>query len=639
MIIATAGHIDHGKSVLVKALTGIDTDRLPEEKSRGMSIDIGFAYAVLGNGDVLGFVDVPGHERFVRNMLAGVTGIDLALLVVAADDGPMPQTAEHLAILDLLGVSQGAVAVTKTDRVEPDRVTGVMAQVSDLLAGTALAGAPVFPVSAPTGDGIDDLRTYLERKAAGVRARAQGGGFRLAVDRSFVVRGSGLVVTGTVFSGQVAVDDTLVVSPAGLTARVRGIHAQNRESRTGGIGQRVALNIAGSDIARDRVGRGDWLVAPDLHAPTRRIDTRLRLVAEEGAPLRHGTPVHVHLGAADVTGRVALLSGRQLAPGESGFAQLVLDAETVCACGDRFILRDRSARRTVAGGTVLDSAPPARGRGRPDRLAVLAALQDPDPAVALSGVLAASPSGVDLAWFRRVRNLGAEEAEALWTGADMVRAESRGFATARWQDLAASVLGRLADPGDDAEPRGYAENRLRRAVDPPLSQAVLSLVLDRLAAEKQVSRAGGFVRLPGEGPTLSAADAKLWDQVRPMVAEGGTRPPRVRELAEILGLAPDVTERFLVRMAGAGLLRRVSRNRFYPHEAIRELAAVAEALTAETGEAGFDARAFRDRSGIGRNLTIEVLEYFDSVGFTRRRGDRRQTAKPAEAVFADVAPA
>ena len=284
MIVATAGHVDHGKTSLVRALTGIDTDRLPEEKQRNLTIDLGFAYVPLESGEVLGFVDVPGHERFIRNMLCGVAAIDYALLVVAADDGVMPQTEEHLAILDLLGVDAGAVAITKTDRVDPGRVDDVAEEVELYLDETRLAGAPCFPVSSVEGGGVDALKAHLEAVAGEVRRRPADGHFRLAVDRAFTVVGAGLVVTGTAFSGGVSVDDRLLLSPARIPLRVRGIHAQDRKAESGRAGERLALNIVGPSLGKDDVARGDWVVAEEAHLPARRIDATVRILADETRP-------------------------------------------------------------------------------------------------------------------------------------------------------------------------------------------------------------------------------------------------------------------------------------------------------------------------------------------------------------------
>ncbi|MDA0786737.1 MAG: selenocysteine-specific translation elongation factor, partial [Proteobacteria bacterium] len=411
MIVATAGHIDHGKTLLVKALTGIDADRLPEEKKRGMTLDLGFAYADLENGARLGFIDVPGHERLVHNMLAGVTGIDCALLVVAADDGPMPQTLEHLAILNILGISRGMVALTKIDRVDPARVEEVQAEIELLIGETSLAGAPIYPVSAITGDGIGDLQQRVAEMAAETEARAGNGHFRLAVDRVFTIAGAGLVVTGTAFAGTVTREDRLWIAGHDTEARVRGIHANNQDAETGQAGDRLALNLAGLD--KDDIERGDWLVADPALGLFRKLDVRLHVVADAKRPLRHWTPVHVHLGAQNVTGRVAILGAESAAPGSSVLAQLVLDAPVGACVLDRFVIRDQSAQFTLGGGHVIDLHPPRRGRARAERLDFLAALDTADPVAAFTAALERSPTGFSIGDFAAARNLTKTEMSAV----------------------------------------------------------------------------------------------------------------------------------------------------------------------------------------------------------------------------------
>ncbi|MDA0239063.1 MAG: selenocysteine-specific translation elongation factor, partial [Proteobacteria bacterium] len=444
MIIATAGHIDHGKSLLVKALTGVETDRLPEEKKRGMSIDLGFAYQPLPSGEVLGFVDVPGHERFIRNMLAGVTGIDFAMLIIAADDGPMPQTIEHLAILNLLGVDQGVIALTKIDRVDEARRDDVTLQIQELIADTSLSEAEIMPVSAITGEGVEDLRAYLELMAESIRQRSQDGNFRLAIDRCFTLPGAGMVVTGSVFAGSVRVGDQLVLSPQGIQARVRSIHAQNREAESGTVGERCALNLAGTDVRRNDIHRGGWLLDGVIHNPVPRFDARLHVLPGEPRSLKHWTPVHVHLGAAEVPGRVALLEGKSIAPGESGLVQIVLDRRIGALRGDGFIIRDQSAQRTMAGGRVLDPFSPARGRARPERIAVLGAMEAGSPEVALSALLKQQPGGVELSPFGTAWNLTPDAQSSLWQSVEMKTVGGEGalvgFAVEYWDELGTKIL-------------------------------------------------------------------------------------------------------------------------------------------------------------------------------------------------------
>jgi selenocysteine-specific elongation factor len=365
MIIGTAGHIDHGKTALVKALTGVDADRLAEEKKRGITIDLGYAYAPLPDGSVLGFVDVPGHERFVHNMLAGATGIDVVLLVIAANEGIMPQTIEHLQIVDLLGIEHGIVALTKADLADDDMRGLRVAEVQMLLAKTRLADAPILPVSSVTGEGIAELKALLSTFHTGPE-RASGYP-RLAIDRSFTLQGTGLVVTGTLFSGEVRVDDRLILSPKGIELRVRGLHAQNRQVKSAGAGERCALNITGARLGKEDIARGDWITAEELHAPTSVFDIRLKLLPSEKKPLKHWTPVHVHLAAAHAMGRIALLEGDKLEPGGEAFAQVMLDAPIGALANDRLIIRDQSAQWTIGGGTVIDPFASPRNRRKPER--------------------------------------------------------------------------------------------------------------------------------------------------------------------------------------------------------------------------------------------------------------------------------
>jgi selenocysteine-specific elongation factor len=630
VIVATAGHVDHGKTSLIRALTGVDTDRLPEEKARGMSIDLGFAYRKLGDGGVIGFVDVPGHERFVGNMLAGVTAIDAALLVIAADDGPMPQTLEHLAILDLLGLDRGLVALNKVDRVAPERAEAVAAAIRDLLAETRLAGVEVLPVSATTGEGVEQLRRRLDGLARERGARAGGGNFRLAIDRCFTVAGAGLVVTGAAFAGEVAVGDELVLSPHGTPVRVRGLHVENAAADHGRAGQRMAINLAGS-LGRTEVKRGDWLVAAPAHGPTTRFDARLRLAASEMRPLAHWTPAHLHLGALDVTCRVAVLEGAAITPGGEAFVQIVADRPLGAWAGDRFVLRDQSAQRTIGGGTVLDPDPPARRRRAEARLAQLAALARRDAAEALGALVAASPAGVKLASFARARNLTAAERGALWANVPMVRLGDVAFGRGDWDAMQARIVAAVSGlHATRPERLGPTEGEIRQAVIGTGAAPLFAPALQGLIEARQLLRRGPMLHLPSHQAQPTRGEANLWKRIQPVIEAGGLRPPRVREIAHELDLDLKPLEAFLVRAVELGWLFRVADNRYFPPQALAELARIAEALA---GEDGFNAAQYRDRSGIGRNVTIELLEFFDRIGFTRRTGEFRQPIRAAKDLF------
>ncbi len=638
MIVATAGHIDHGKTLLVKALTGVDADRLPEEKRRGLTIDLGFAYLPVDGGPTIGFVDVPGHERFIRNMLAGVSGIDLALLIVAADDGPMPQTEEHLAILDLLDIRRGAVAVTKTDRVDEQRAAEVVEDIRILLAGTCLEDASIFPVSSPRGTGVAELREFLESMARAIPSRTTAGGFRLAVDRSFHLKGAGLVVTGAVFAGETHHEDRLMVTPGGLEVRVRGIHAQNHESASGAAGQRCALNLTGRGLGRDSVARGDWLVAPALDSPTRRFDARLKVLLSETRPLRHWTPVHVHVGAAALTGRVALLEDRSLRPGEAGLVQIVLDSMTSVAFGDRFVIRDQSARRTVGGGRVIDPFAPGRGRRTPGRLALIKATDEDDPEKALRGMCAASSQGIDLDRFAVARNLSKSDVADAAHRAGTVVAKTAGAGTAvareSWEQaqsgIAKAIAGHHAGASDS---QGIPLDQLRAAAGSDFGRALFEAAVEDLVTSGTIVREAGRLRQAGHRTALPPKDAALWDRISPLLEADQGRPPSVPDLATSLEMPPRTLEQFLVRLGRQGLAVQVSRNRFMTPAMVRQLAGTAERVAAGSPNRRFTARMFRDATALGRNLTIEVLEFFDRSGFTRRIGDERTVLKPAADAF------
>lgn len=642
MIVATAGHVDHGKTLLLKGLTGVDTDRLPQEKQRGLSIDLGFAYSDLGQGYSLGFVDVPGHERFIRNMLAGVAGVDFALLVVAADDGPMPQTLEHLAILDLLGVRCGAVALSKIDRVTPERLEEVAHEVGALLENSSLAGAPVFPLSGLTGQGIDKLRVYLEDAARQMGERDAAGNFRLAVDRSFTVTGAGVVVTGSVFSGRVAVGDQLILSPRGTRVRVRAIHSQNLPSQSGSAGQRCALNIAGPDLEKSQISRGDWLVDGRVHAPTDRFDASLRVQGNETDALKHWTPAHLYLGAADVICRVAVLQDGVLLPGSSGLVQLVLDRPVGAVRGDRFILRDQSSRRTIAGGTVVDPFSPARGRARPRRITWLQAMSREKPDEALRQLLAQSPAGLDLDRFAQAWNLTTEETVNLFAALPLKRIDddsrSWGIAPTHWQAYRQSLLTAVTDwHRQKPESLGPHEYELSRIVTVKVPALVLRRAIIDLIEDGNLARKGSIVHIPSHRPRPSTDDLKLWAKVEPLIIGGGLRPPLIRELAADLGMELRQLEGFLSRAAQSGWLIKVAGNRYFTPEVVLALASIAETLAAEAADGEFDPRSYRDRSGIGRNLTIEVLEFFDKAGLTRRTDQGRRINTPARDIFASSA--
>lgn len=622
MIVGTAGHIDHGKTALLQALTGQSGDRRREERERGMTIDLGYLYTALEPGAPLtGFIDVPGHERFTHNMLAGAQGIDLVLLVVAADDGVMPQTLEHLAIVELLGIPRAVVAITKCDRVEPARVHFVREQITALLSPGPYADAPQIELSSVTGLGVDTLRQTLLHAQHEVAQRNLDGGFRLAIDRAFGVAGSGIVVTGTAVSGQVLVGDTLILGPLGKTVRVRGLHAQNRVAEVAMAGQRVALNLSGERLALEMIHRGQWLTAQWLYAPTQRLDIDLRLLPSEPRAFEHFQPVHVHLGTQDVTGRVALLEGTNLAPGERMLAQILLNAPVQAVKGDPLILRDQSAQRTLGGGRVLDPFAPSRHRRSPDRLTQLRALAVNDRLESVLPVLLAnSEVGVDPQRLERQFN----HPRAAWALPDDIRLiETRQatvlFSARRWQALQADVVQHLARFHElEPDQMGPDRDRLRRFTASALERSTFLSLLDHLLASGAIAASGPWLHLPDHQVRLTDSDQALWLTLQPSFDAAGFSPPWVRELGH-----DEANVRALLRkMARLGLMHQVVRDLFYPDATIQRLAAMLLQLADDNPV--IEVAAFRDALGLGRKRSIQILEYFDRLGLTRRVGDRRQ---------------
>ncbi len=624
MIIGTAGHIDHGKTALVKRLTGVDTDRLKEEKARGISIALGFAYWSQPDGSVIGFIDVPGHEKLVHTMLAGASGIDLLLLVVAADDGVMPQTREHVAIARLLGIDRAVVALSKTDLADADRIAAVRREIEALLADTPFADAPMLPVSAVSGDGLAELGGLLATKARQAQDRQGDGAFRLAVDRCFTLQGTGTVVTGTVLSGAVSVGDHVVVSPSGLPARIRSIHAQNRPAETGHAGDRCALNLAGPGISKDAIRHGDMVLAPVLHAPASRIDAEITLLASESRPLAMWQPVRLHHAAAEVGARVVLL-GDELAPGTTGPIQLVLDSPLAAAALDRFVLRDVSASRTIGGGRFLDLRAPERRRRSPERLAQLSARGLADPAAALNTLLAVPPHHVEIDSFARDRALGLEAADELTQRLGLVRIGALAMPSTHWQALARAV-GTTLDAYHVEHPDlpGMGLERLRLAVAPRQPAPLFRQALARLVEDGTVATAGSWIRRPGHEVRLSPDDEALWTRIAPLIGgEERFRPPRVRDIGQALDRREEDIRRLLRLVGRRGDVLEVALDHFFLRGTLTEMVGIASAL-AGLAPAGFNAAQFRDRLDNGRKVAIQILEFFDRHGVTIRRGDLRR---------------
>lgn len=601
MIIATAGHVDHGKTTLLQAITGVNADRLPEEKKRGMTIDLGYAYWPQPDGRVLGFIDVPGHEKFLSNMLAGVGGIDHALLVVACDDGVMAQTREHLAILQLTGSPTLTVALTKADRVDDARVSDVEQQVQEVLREYGFAGATLFVTAANEGRGIEALREHLQQLPA--RQHVSHQTFRLAIDRAFSVKGAGLVVTGTALSGEVQQGDTLWLTGVNKPMRVRGLHAQNQATERAHAGQRIALNIAG-DAEKEQLRRGDWLLSAKPPEPFSRIIVAL----ENHAPLTQWQPLHIHHAASHVTGRVSLL--------DNNLAELVFDTPLLLADNDRLVLRDISARATLAGARVVALNPPRRGKRKPDYLQWLASLAETtDDGAALAVHLQRGAVNLPaFAWARQLNGDGmrqrVQQHGFIQAGDSLLNAP----VAARWQRKILDTLATYHEQHRD-EP-GPGRERLRRMALPMEDEALVLLLIEQMRESGEIHSHHGWLHLPDHKAGFSDEQAAIWQNVEPLFADD---PWWVRDLARETATEEQTMRLVLRQAAQQGMITAIVKDRYYRNDRIVAFATLIRELDQERGSTC--AADFRDRLGVGRKLAIQILEYFDRIGFTRRRGN------------------
>lgn len=627
MLVATAGHIDHGKTALVRALTGVETDRLPEERARGISIDLGFAYWQAAPDLTIGFVDVPGHERFVRNMLAGIGGVDLALLVVAADDGVMPQTREHLQILCLMGLDRAVVAITKTDRVDAARIAEVCAEVSGILAPTPFANEPIVEIAVPTGAGITKLAALLRAAAADLLLRADDGPFRLAIDRAFTVTGTGTVVTGTILDGAVAVGASVMLAPTGSVHRVRGLHSAGTARQRVAAGSRCAVNLV--SLAVEAIHRGDWLCTPGSAHPTQRIEAQISIPAGADKPLPHDARIHLHLGTADHTARVLLQGTRAVAPGESARVWLTTDTPVLCRTGDWLVVRDAAGRHTLGGGAVIDPFASPRSRRGPQDAEIAAALGTGSAEAALTRLLAIDGHEVDLEHFSRCFGLAEDAAHALADKADAVVLRghpSLAVPRARIVAAQAHVIAALAAfHTEDPSGAGLAARELLRRAAPALSPAASAALLRKMTAAHAIAASGPLLHLPGHKPVYSAGEIPLWNRASAWLGERGDAPFTLAELVAELGMPAPAVEALLDRRVRNGEVWRIDGKKMLLDGALTRLSAQAAAL-AEANGGAFTAAQFRDATGLGRNFAIDLLEFLDCAGLTARQGEARRMA-------------
>jgi selenocysteine-specific elongation factor len=633
VVIGTAGHIDHGKTSLVKALTGTDADRLPEEKKRGITIDIGFAEMDVGDLHV-SFVDVPGHERFVKNMLAGASGIDIVMLVVAADEGVMPQTREHFNICRLLGIRTGIVAITKSDLAEDELLELVKLDVAELVQDSFLENAPVVPVSSVTGKGSEQLKDAIRNVAATLPPRDSDSISLLPVDRSFSVKGHGAVVTGTLISGSIGLDSSLELLPDRLPVRVRGVQSHGRSAERATAGRRVAVNLGG--IEHSGISRGMVLAERDVLEPTQVVDASIEVVKDSPKPLQSRQRVRLHIGTAEILARVKVLNDTgEIIPGTTAFVQLRLEHPVVAVYGTRVILRTYSPQETIAGGTVLDPFPPRhRKKDRSHVLTMLNRIAAADLSkteLLLALIESSVETGVspaDLAartaW---TANFISANLDELKNRGRIVSAGNRVISTDSFDDVAEKIISAVK-ANHESEPlsKGISKEALREKVSRSADTAVFAAVLDSLVRNGAVTVTGDTVAGASGRPQLSLAETAARDLISADLAAAGLEVPKFSDLlakaAAGSGLKPDHARKVLQTLIDAKEIVKVTDDFYFSRAAIdRLIRTLAE--YAEKGDRAIDVSRFKDLAGVSRKYAIPLLEYFDREKVTLRTGDKR----------------
>ena len=607
MIFVTAGHVDHGKTALLEALTGTNTAHLPEEKKRGLTIDLGYAYMPYtdanGQAAVLGFIDVPGHQKFLSNMLAGLGGVDHALLVVSAEEGVKPQTVEHLTLLGLLYFRQITLVITKADRIEPAKIETLINQIHQKFP--QLTDAPYFVTSAYTGQGITELRDYLIAHAAASQLTEKP--FRYAIDRVFSVKGAGVVVTGTAVSGTVKVGDSLYLSH-GEKVRIKAIHAQNQPSEQGVAGERLALNLA--NVEKAEMTRGDWLTALAPDFATDRITVRF----QAQAPLKESNAVHLYHFASHTTAKFNLLSDKQAVKFAQGFAEIILDTPLHIAVGDKLILRSGDDQQTLAGAVVVEIDSPKRHKRTEARLAEVAQLAAAQTPSAYAAVYLAQKA-VEAAKLQWMLQLSAAELAALDLGNSQKWLYQAGFK----QQLQAQVLEKMAAyHAEHQDQLGVTKARLYRMALLAQPEALANFLIDTLIEEKQLLQTRGWIHLPDHRIEFDAKELPIWQQIQPLFATT-TQALWVREVAQALSLDETFTRNLLYKAGKLGYLIPIVKDRFLLSEQIAAFADLIRAFIAEHGE--ISVNQLRDEIQYGRKLTVQLIEYFDRTGFLRRKGN------------------
>ena len=628
IILGTAGHIDHGKTALVKALSGIDTDRLKEEKERGITIELGFAFLDLPNGQRIGIVDVPGHERFVKHMVAGAGGIDIVALIIAADEGVMPQTREHLDICTLLGVKKGLVALTKIDLVDQELRELAIEDIQDFIKGTFLEGAPIIPVSAVTKEGIQEFITTLEKLVIEVEERSSEGPFRLPIDRVFTIRGFGTVVTGTIVSGKIVIGEAIEILPKGLKAKVRNLQVHNEKVEQAVAGQRTALNLQG--VEKASLQRGEVILHPGIVEPTDLLDVELSYLSHSPRPLKNGIKLRFHTGTSHHMAKIFLLGLNELKPGEIGYAQVRLDSPLVALPNDRFVLRGSSVIQTIGGGIVLDAHPHRRKRFKGEATTGLEHLKGGDPSFAITYHLKKGGyRGLALKKLAGYVNIppaimSATLAELL-SQQKIIKFDKEAervidgelYLHLRDDMVIALEKYHTRNPLKHGIPKEELKSKLPVEVDGKLFNSLLS----GLTKEGLLVQEKDKVRLLGHQIALQGKQQELEKKIQEIIHRSGLAPPSMRELSEQLGSSEDEIKQMLSLLSSDGTVVKLKEGTYFHRDSLNELQEKLVSFLRERGT--ISTQEFKSLTGVSRKYTIPLAEYFDSIKLTIRVGDNR----------------
>ncbi len=628
LILGTAGHVDHGKTALIKALTGVDTDRLKEEKERGITIELGFASLTLPGGQRLGIVDVPGHERFVKNMVAGAGGIDMVLLVIAADEGVMPQTREHLDICTLLGVQKGLVALTKIDLVDKDWLSLVQEDIREFLRETFLEDAPIVPLSVVTDTGIPELVAAIEKVASGIRESQDSGVFRLPIDRVFTMKGFGTVVTGTLMSGKVKVGEPMEIHPGRLKAKVRGIQVHNEATETAEAGQRTAVNLQG--VEKETINRGDILTHPGTFEPSLRLDVVFRHLRSVPRKLKNRTLVRFHTGTSEVISRIILLDRDEIAPGEQCFAQILLEAPGIAMARDHYVVRSYSPVRTIGGGEILDPLPRKEKRYNRKVIEDFRTLQDGNDAertalmirrAGLDGITPAmltvrtgiSPNQIG----RILQDILSRKEAVLWD-----REAQRVVAFPLYRDLQEKVLSATKSYHQRFPLKtGISKEELRMTLGGFIDAKLFNLALRDLEKTGKIATEKESVRLPDHRVNLQGELEALRERINRIYLDAGLTPPTGKEIMEKLADKPFEAGKVLDVMLREGVLVKVDEDLYFHRDVMEKLREDYRKLLLREGKS--TPATFKDLTGLSRKFIIPLMEFFDATRLTIRVGDHR----------------